>query len=220
MLQRISVLISAVALTAAIACGKDDTPAANAPARPDSASGEVAQYALMKNSIGWLTDSNIVALATQLNADAQGMSRLESQAWTKEPLRMLAASIMRDHARMQFAIDSVASARRLPSQMPAVAPEMKAPYDSMTMSQAGLPMSDREAQYLEMVAREHQRAVVDFSALAGNATDPDLKALLATKAVLMEQTHLAQTRMIGEAIAKADSARRDSLKTSGKGGRR
>jgi hypothetical protein len=54
--------------------------------------------------------------------------------------------------------------------------------------------------------------LLDFSALAGNATDPDLRALLATRAVLMEQTHLAQARMIGDAMAKADSARQDSLK--------
>jgi hypothetical protein len=207
-------MVSAVALTAVIACGKDEPPPPKAPARPDSSAGEVAQYALMKNSIGWLTDSNVVALATQVNADAQGMSRLELQAWSKEPLRTLATTITRDHARLQFAIDSVASLRRLPSQMPAVAPEMKAPYDSMVMSQAGLPMADRESQFLASVAAEHQRAIVDFSALAGNATDPDLKALLATRAVLMEQTHLAQTRMIGDAIAKADSARLDSLKAA------
>lgn len=221
--QRISIIISAVALAAAIACGEDEAPAAKTAARPDSASGEVAQYALMKNSIGWLTDSNVVALASQVNSDAQGMSRLESQAWSREPLRMLASMIMRDHARLQFAIDSVASLRRLPSQMPAVAPEMKVPYDSMVMSQAGLPMTEREAQFLQMVIKEHEHSMVDFSALAGNATEPDLKALLATRAVLMEQTHLAQARMISDALVKADSARQDSLKAAAatkRGGRR
>jgi hypothetical protein len=167
-----------------------------------------------------LTDSNIVALATQVNSDAQGMSRLESQAWTREQYRLLSSMIMRDHARLEVAIDSVASLRHLPSQVPAVAPEMKAPYDSMVSAQAALPMTDREAQFLDMVTKEHERAIVDFTALAGNATEPDLKALLATRAVLMEQTHLAQARMLGAAIAKADSARQDSLKTkANRGGR-
>ena len=207
-------------ITATAACGNDDAPAAKAPARPDSSSGEVAQYALMKNSIGWLTDSNIVALAAQVNSDAQGMSRLEAQSWSREPYRMLSSMIIRDHGRLQFALDSVASLRRLPSQVPAVAPEMKAPYDSMVSAQAVLPMTDREAQFLDMVIKEHERAIVDFSALAGNATEPDLKAVLASRAVLMEQTHLAQARMLGDAIAKADSARQDSLKAKGRGGRR
>lgn len=212
--------MTAAALAAAMACGNDGTPAANVPAQPDSASGEVAQYALMKNRIGWLTDSNIVALATQLNGDAQGMARLESQAWTREPYRFLAAQILRDHATMQSSIDSVASLRRIPAQMPAIAPGMKAPYDSVILEQAALPLAEREARFTDLVLQEHQRSMVDFSALAGNATDPDLRALLGGRAVLMEQTHIAQARLIAGAIAKADSARQDSLKTTGRGGRR
>jgi hypothetical protein len=207
-------------LFAVVACQDDERPVARGRTGPDSSSGDVAQYALMKNSIGWLTDSNIVALATQVNADARGTSQLESEAWTKEPLRMLASLIVRDHLRLQFAIDSVAGLRRLPSQMPAVAPELKAPYDSILSAQVGLPIADREARFLSALVTEHQRSIVDFSALAGNATDPDLKALLTTRAVLMEQTHLAQARMIGDAIAKADSARQDSLKSTRRGGRR
>src|SRR5689334_1959751 len=135
MRNRLIAFITAAAITVTAACG-NDAPVAKGPARPDSSSGEVAQYALMKNNIGWLTDSNIVALAAQVNADAQGMSRLESQAWTREPYRMLSSMIMRDHGRLQFAIDSVASLRHLPAQVPAVAPEMKAPYDSMVSAQA------------------------------------------------------------------------------------
>jgi hypothetical protein len=166
----------------------------------------------MKNNIGWLTDSNVVALATQVNADALGMARLEAQVWSREPFRVFATSIIRDHARLQFALDSVASLRRLPSQMPAVAPEMKAPYDSVLNTQIGLPLQERESQFLDMVIKEHQRSIVDFSALAGNASDPDLRGVLATRAVLMEQTHVAQARMLSDAIARADSARQDSLK--------
>ena len=215
MLPRIETLILVAAVGIA-ACGTDETPVTTTSAQPDSASGEVTQYALMKNSIGWLTDSNIVALASQVNDDAQGISRLETQAWTREPFRLFASVIIRDHARMQFAIDSVASLRRLPSQLPAVAPELKAPYDSALMTQWGLPITEREAQFVEMVIKEHERSLVDFSALAGNATDPDLKALLATRAVLMEQTHLAQARLFGDAMTKADSARQDSLRARGR----
>lgn len=223
MLHRIKSLIAATAVIAVVACGSDDEPVVRAAARPDSASGEVAQYALMKNSIGWLTDSNIVALASQVNSDAQGLARLEAQAWSRDAYRYLATQIIRDHGQLQVSIDSIASLRRIPSQLPAVAPELKAPYDSVINTQVGLPMTEREARFTDLVAQEHQRSMVDFAALAGNATDPDLRALLAGRAVLMEQTHMAQAKLIAGAMAKADSARQDSLKAAQanrRGGRR
>ena len=214
-LRKAAALLALSAVLAA--CGNDNPPAARPPARPDSAFGDVAQYSLMKNAIGWLTDSNVVALASQVNGDAQEIARLETQEWTKEPLRYLATQVLRDHSRLQFALDSLTSLRRLPSQVPAVAPEMKAPYDSMLTTQVGLPLAEREARLVDMVIKVHERSLTDFGALAGNATDPDLRALLANRAVLMEQTHISQARLIGDAIAKADSARQDSLKTQRKG---
>jgi len=217
---RLTALTAAVALSAAVACTGDGTPATKTAVRPDSSSGEVAQYALMKNRIGWLTDSNIVALATQVNGDATEIARLETQTFTKEPFRLVATQILRDHDRLKFAIDSLASLRHVPSQMPAVAPEMKAPYDSMLATQAGLSVADREAQFIQMVLKTHAKSLLDFGALAGNASDPDLKALLGSRAVLMEQTHIAQAQMLAAAIAHADSAKQDSAKTSGRGGRR
>jgi hypothetical protein len=171
----------------------------------------------MKNAIGWLTDSNVVALANQVNADVQSIPRLESQAWMKEALRVIAADLLRDHASLQYSIDSVAQARRIPAQLPAVAPELKAPYDSLLATQIGLPIAEREAQFIDMVIRTHERSIVDFGALAGNATDPDLRATLATRAVLMEQTHIGRARLLANAITAADSARQDSLKTRRKG---
>lgn len=211
---RFKAFISAAAISAAVvACGGDATPARRAPARPDSSSGDVAQYALMRNHVGWLTDSNIVALASQLNNDAPEISRLEAQAWTREPLRYLASEILKDHAALQFSLDSIARLRHLPAQMPAVAPEIKAPYDSLLNTQIGLPLADREAQFIDMVLKVHGRAIVDFGALAGNASDPDLRALLANRAVLMEQTHIARARLIEAALARNDSLRQDSLKT-------
>ena len=203
--------------TALAACDREDRPAAGAAARPDSASGEVAQYALMKNSIGWLTDSNIVALAGQLNADVQEIPRLETQMWAQEPMRYLAGELIRDHARLQYSIDSIATAKRIPAQMPAVAPQLKAPYDSLLNSQIGLPIAEREAQFLHMVARAHARSMVDFGALGGNATDPDLKALLVNRAVLMEQAHASRIQLITGAVAKADSTRADSARERGRG---
>jgi hypothetical protein len=215
MLHRLNVTIAAVALSAAVVGCDGETRPAGTPARPDSSAGDVAQYALMKNAIGWLTDSNIVALASQVNADAQAIPRLETQTWANETFRYVAGEILRDHARMQYAIDSLAALKRVPSQVPAVAPEVKAPYDSLLNTQIGLPLSEREAQFLDMILKVHERSTRDFAAIGGNASDPDMKALLVNRAVLMEQTHVSRVQLLAAAIARADSLRRDSVKARG-----
>lgn len=223
MLRRLTVPILTVALVAATAaCNREKENAAPPvkAARPDSSSGEVAQYALMKNSIGWLTDSNIVALASQVNSSVQDIPQLELQTWASEPIHRLAMDIIRDHARLQASIDSLVSVKRLPPQMPAVAPAMKAPYDSLLATQIGLPMADREAQLTEMVLKTHARSTTDFGALAGNASDPDLRALLANRGVLMEQTHVARTQLLEAAMVRTDSIKQDSAKNQPKRGRR
>ena len=219
MLHRLKTSIALTALAVTIAaCDRDNQPApAGTTQRPDSASGEVAQYALMKSTIGWLTDSNIVALASQVNSDAQEIARLESQTWSREGHRMIAGEILRDHARLQQSIDSLASARRIPAQMPAVAPELKAPYDSLLATQIGLPLAEREGQFVDMIRKVHSRSTADFGALAANATDPDLRALLANRAVLMEQLHVQRVGLLAAAIARADSARQDSAQTKRRG---
>jgi hypothetical protein len=213
-----------LALVAALAaCNRDDQQrpqAATAGSQPDSASGEVAQYALMKNSIGWLTDSNIVALAIQVNDAVPAIARLEAQSWASEPLRALATGEMREHAAFRAAIDSVAGLRRIPAQAPAVAPSMIAPYDSLLATQVGLPLAERESKLIEMLLAVHAKSTVDFGALAGNATDPDLRAVLANRGVLMEQAHAARAKLIQGAMQRADSARQDSAKTTKPGGRR
>ena len=219
MLFRLQFSIAAVALSATLVACDGDSGQVNGGARPDSASGEVAQYALMKNTIGWLTDSNIVALASQVNADVQAIPRLETQTWSNESFRFVAGEILRDHARLQYAIDSLASLKRVPSQAPAVAAELKMPYDSLLNTQLGLPMSEREAQFLDMILKTHERSTLDFAALGGNASDPDIKALLVGRAVLMEQTHISRTKLLAGAIAREDSLRKDSVKTR-TGGRR
>lgn len=213
-------LIVALCCTAIVACDRDKAaPAPAKAAQPDSAGGDVAQYALMKNSIGWLTDSNIVALATQVNTSAQQTAELETQAWTSEPMRAFAMDVLREHGRFRFAIDSLVSLKRLPFQVPAVAPSMQAPYDSMRLAQSAMPLEERERQFLDLLMAEHARSVTDFGALAGNASDPDLRALLANRGVLMERTHVSRAKLLKTAIVRADSARQDSLKTTRRGGR-
>ena len=79
-LQRTAALAADRICAALVACDREGRLGRSAAARPDSASGEVAQYSLMKNDIAWLTDSNIVALASQVNDAAQDTARLRLRA--------------------------------------------------------------------------------------------------------------------------------------------
>ena len=200
-----------VALIAVIAaCGGRDAATGDTTTvrvKPDSASGEVAQYALMKNSVGWLTDSNLVSLASTVNQAPINLARVETETWANEQIHAFALEILRDHASLQVAIDSLAAKRRIPPQRPAVAAGMQAAYDSAVTAMAMLPVAERESKLIDAIIALHTRTVTDFAAIAGNAADPDLRALFASRAILMEQTHTSKARLIAVAVAKADSAR-------------
>jgi predicted outer membrane protein len=195
--------------------GSDAKPADSgkpvAGSRPDSASGEVAQYALMKNAVTWLTDSNLVSLATTVNQAPISLARIEAQLWSNAQIHAFALEVLRDHAALQGSIDSLAAKRRIPAQRPAVAESMQAPYDSIVASLAGLPLADMEPRFLAAMTGLHARTVTDFAAIAGNATDPDLKGLFANRAMQMEQLHASKAKLIAAALVRADSVRKDSV---------
>jgi len=193
----------------------DQRPAA--PLHVDSSAGEVSQFALMQNSVGWLTDSNIVALATVVNEGAMNLARAESQAWTDEPTHQYALMILRDHAALQTSLDSLAAKHRVPSQTPAIAAEFHARYDSLAAPLAGLPAVEVDPKFLTLVQELHGKTTIDFGALAGNTTDPDLKALLAIRAASMEDMHVTRAKTLLASLASADSAKRaaaDSAKSA------
>lgn len=211
-------LIGAACLAVSVlACGRNDsTPESVAQATDvarDSASGEVAQYALMKNSTRWLTDSNIVSLASTVNQAPVNLARIEAQLWSNPQIHDYAVEVLRDHQALQTSIDSLAGKRRIPSQTPAVAESMSVPYDSVVASLAGLPLEQMEPKFIDAMVALHSRTVKDFAALAGNATDPDLRMLLANRAILMEQTHVSRGKLVAAVLAKADSAKQAAQRT-------
>lgn len=199
---------SIIALISLAAC-QDRTPQ-RSPAQVvhvDSSGGEVSQFSLMQNAVGWLTDSNIVSLASVVNQSAVNLARAESQAWTDEPTHQYALMILRDHAAFQSSLDSLAAKHRLPAQSPAVATEFHARYDSVASGLSGLPASEVDPKFLSLVNALHAKTLVDFGALAGNAIDPDLKALLTIRAETMEQQHITRATALAASIVAADSAK-------------
>ena len=80
----VGALCATIALVACSGGNARQTPAAAkaATVRFDSSTGEVAQYSLMKDAVGWLTDSNLVALATIVNEAPVRLARIESQQST------------------------------------------------------------------------------------------------------------------------------------------
>jgi hypothetical protein len=203
-------------VAALVACGRGSKQAASgAPARPDSSSGEVTQYALMKNQVGWFTDSNAVALASMVNSAGQDIARIESQEWRSESMRALASDIIREHSAFQYALDSIAGKLKLPAQVPAIEAEMKAEYDTVAAAFAAQPVMQRDSNFVDALVKQHARTTTDFAAIAGNVTDPDLRALIANRGILMEQTHVARAQLLAASAARADStaaAREDSVR--------
>jgi hypothetical protein len=199
------------ALTMAGACReKQNQEPAQAPPtaiRVDSSGGETSQFSLMKDAVGWLTDSNIVSLAAVVNDAPMALSRAESQSWTDQPTHEYALMVLRDHAALQASIDSLASHHHLPAQAPAIGAEFHAKYDSAAGALTGLPAAQVDPKFLAQMIELHGRTILDFGALAGNTTDPDLRALLSIRAQAMEQQHLTRAQQLTASLAAADSAK-------------
>src|SRR3954463_16545149 len=170
----------------------------------DSSGGEVSQYSLMTSPVGWLTDSNIVALVGMVNEAPANIARAESQAWTDQQVHDFALLIIRDHAALQTAVDSLIAKHRIPLQVPAVAESMRPTYDSVANRRSGLPASEVDKKFLALEDEIHGHTLLDFGALGGNASDPDLRALLAIRGTEMERQHLARSRDLAASVAKAD----------------
>jgi predicted outer membrane protein len=205
----VGALCAAVALAACRGGNAHETPVARpaAATRSDSSTGEVAQYSLMKDAVGWLTDSNLVALATIVNQAPERLARVESQQSTDQAVHQFALEVIRDHGAFQASLDSLAGRRRIPPQRPAVAESIQAPYDSAVTALSSTPTQQLEGQYLAAERALDTRTMLDFGALAGNATDPDLHSLLVSRAMAMEQRHLTRANQLAASLAQADSAK-------------
>lgn len=205
----VGVLCAAVGLAACRGGNARENPTARPAAvtRFDSSTGEVAQYSLMKDAVGWLTDSNLVALATIVNQAPVRLARVESQQSTDQAVHQFALDVIRDHSAFQASLDSLAGKRRIPSQRPAVAESIQAPYDSLVNALTSTSAQQVESQYLAAERSVDSRAMIDFEALAGNTTDPDLRSLLVSRATGMEQRHVTRAQELAASIAQADSAK-------------
>ena len=205
----VGALCATVALVACSRGNARQTPATASAAavRLDSSTGEVAQYSLMKDAVGWLTDSNLVALATIVNEAPMRLARVESQQSTDQAVHAFALEVIRDHTALQASLDSLAGKRRIPSQRPAVAESIQAPYDSAVAALSTTPAQQMEQQYLAAERALDARTIMDFGALAGNATDPDLRSLLVSRAMAMEQRHVTRANQLAASLVQADSAK-------------
>jgi len=83
--------------------------------RFDSSTGEVRPVLLMKDAVGWLTDSNLVALATMVNEAPVRLARIESQQSTDQAIHAFALEVIRDHTRSRLRYDSLAGSVESPA---------------------------------------------------------------------------------------------------------
>src|SRR4051812_35838964 len=145
-------VLCTLALGACDRTNASERPASPPPGRThvDSSAGEVSQYSLMTNAVGWLTDSNIVSLVDMVNEAPVNLAKLESQAWTDEQVHGYAMQIIHDHAALQFSIDSLIAKHRIPPQEPAVAASMRPQYDSIVGQLNGLAASEVDKRFLAL----------------------------------------------------------------------
>lgn len=177
-------------------------------ATADSVGGAAAHYALASSAINWLTDSNIVAIATIVNRAPVDLAVIESKQSTDAQVHAFALQVIREHNALQSSIDSVAAKRRIPSQRPAVAASMQGPYDSAAAALSALPDEHLPQDFLAAELAVHSRTMIDFGAMAGNTTDVDLRAILSTRAITMELQHIVRAQQLVAVIAASDSAKR------------
>jgi hypothetical protein len=187
-----------VATAIVIAAATTGETSANEPERVVVAEsgGDVAlDSTVALDSVAWLSDADIIALAASMQTPAIAAAQLELQSWSNDTTLNLALQLSRDHAALRATLDSVAAAHRLVPQRPLVADSLLAPYDLQVSAILGFGGRELEQRFLASQREAHTRAIADLGALAVLAREPDLRALLLGRAMVIERDHLARLSM-------------------------
>jgi predicted outer membrane protein len=154
----------------------------------------------------WLRDEHIAALVPVLNRSIMDAARLQLQNWSSDSIARLALQILQDHAAVNSQLDSVMRVRGVAPVVPAVAADLDVRHAVHLDSIRGLTGRALERRYLQQQQQAHMAALQDFAALGELASDPDLRALLRERVVVMEQLHLRRVEDALRQVAVADSA--------------
>jgi predicted outer membrane protein len=215
--------MSAALLVVAAACSTSNRDT-------NEAAGEVVaratpEMARAKPIVRWLTDANLLSLASTTNAKQIAAADVELEAWHVDSVRAFAAGVARDHAELQHSIDSLAAHLHLTPIAPALAQTVSA-----TMQAQIDTVRRAEGRALDRVFMRQQVASYQFMTnylgqLAAVAEQPEVQALLSTAkdraTTQLNHASALQTRLAAaDSVAAADSAAKLAAKIAAKRARR
>jgi predicted outer membrane protein len=185
--------------------------------REEIAGGEVVTLPAATqptSRIRWISDANALSLITALNARQIAAADFELENWRVDSVRAFAASMAREHAELQHAVDSIAAHLGLTPVPPALAKQWTAEIQAQidTVRRAGDNRID--LAFVRQQANSHQLMSDRLSQLAAVTERPELQAFFeraASKAAAQ-----AQRARSMQTFASSDSARRDAARSRGR----
>ena len=207
------VALAIFSISSLVACGHDDRRERRSSVVVDTAGGEVAvgntPATPARTSARWITDANVLSLASAVNARAIAAADVELENWHVDTARAFAASMAREHADLQHSIDSLAARLNLTPVSPALAKSwtsaLQAQIDTIWRAGEG----GRDLAFVRQQANSHQLMADYFTQLAAVAERPELQVLLESAAA--KTTSQAQRATALQAtVARIDSVRREA----------
>lgn len=184
--------------------------------------GEVSvDSSAARPAVRWLTDANVLSLASMMNSKQIAAADVELESWHLENVRDFASSMAREHAELQHSIDSLAERARITPITPALAQTISAKMQRQIDSLRSSSGRSLDRAFLRQQIAGHELMANYVTDLTGVAEKPEVRALLASMGDRVGN-QLARARALlasiatRDSIAAADSAAKAQAKLAAK----
>lgn len=158
----------------------------------------------------WLTDANLLALLKTIASRQIAADNVELQTWHSDTIRDFAITMVREHASIGRAVDSLATRIKLPPVAPALAAQIFAQMQARTDTlswQRGMAL---DRAYVRHQVSSNEAASRLAAQLAAVAERPEVQAL-AQSVAERNKAAAARARALDAQLVAADSVRADSI---------
>jgi len=168
---------------------------------------EVASNAVAEPEVRerWITDANVLSLMSGMNARQIAAADVELSTWHSDTVRAFAASMAREHAELQHAVDSITAHLNLTPVTPALAKPWLSTMQTQIDSIRRASGDALDRAYVRQQVNSHQLMGDYIKQLAVAAERPELRAFLETTAGRVA-SQLQRARSLQTVLAAADSA--------------
>ena len=212
-------LIACALSLAAASCTRDDA-AARRPSRlavvPDTVTARVDPAEAGGEVVGdwidepvterWITDANVLSLFAAMNARQISAADIELENWHDDGVRAFAASVAREHAELQHAVDSLSARLRITP----IAPALTKPWMSVMQAQIDSLRRARDVTldraFVHQQIVSHQLMLERIQQLASASQHRDVQAMLSVAAKRIA-AQLDRARSLESAIAARTTSR-------------